>query len=97
MPTYQYQCLSCGELFDHFQKMSDTPISHCICCKKGKVKRLIGSGAGIIFKGSGFYETDYKKSKNAPKTETEKSPVAPSKNIETKTSSSTTTKQEKPT
>ncbi|HPN84379.1 MAG TPA: zinc ribbon domain-containing protein [Victivallales bacterium] len=61
MPTYQYECAKCGEIFECFQKMSDKPLSKCICCKKGSVKRLIGSGAGIIFKGSGFYETDYKR------------------------------------
>ncbi len=62
MPTYQYECAGCGKVFDYFQKMSDKPLDTCILCKrKGKLKRLIGSGAGIIFKGSGFYETDYKR------------------------------------
>ncbi|MCF7874871.1 MAG: zinc ribbon domain-containing protein [Candidatus Omnitrophica bacterium] len=59
MPTYDYRCLKCGKVFEAFQKMSDAPLGECIHCK-GKVERLISSGSGIIFKGSGFYETDYK-------------------------------------
>jgi putative FmdB family regulatory protein len=70
MPTYQYQCKKCGNVFDHFQKMTDARLTHCTCCKAGKVKRLIGSGAGIIFKGSGFYETDYRRPNSAKKEET---------------------------
>jgi putative FmdB family regulatory protein len=61
MPTYEYKCLKCKKTFDHFQKMTDAPLTRCIHCK-GKVKRLIGAGAGLIFKGTGFYITDYKKS-----------------------------------
>ena len=59
MPTYDYECLECKGNFEAFQKMSDPVIKACPKCK-GKVKRLIGSGFGIIFKGSGFYSTDYK-------------------------------------
>ena len=59
MPTYDYECAKCGR-FEKFQKMSDEPLKKCPKCK-GKVQRLIGTGSGIIFKGSGFYETDYKK------------------------------------
>ena len=60
MPTYEYRCLKCGKHFDILQSIKDRPLARCIHCK-GKVERLIGSGAGIIFKGSGFYQTDYKK------------------------------------
>jgi putative FmdB family regulatory protein len=60
MPTYEYRCNKCGGKFDLFQKMSDRPIDSCPFCK-GNVSRLIGPGMGIIFKGSGFYETDYKR------------------------------------
>ncbi len=60
MPTYDYKCTDCGYKFEYFQKMTDEPLSECPRCK-GKVKRLIGAGLGPIFKGSGFYETDYKK------------------------------------
>lgn len=64
MPTYEYECTHCGYSFELFQKITDKHIKTCPKCKK-TVKRLIGSGAGIIFKGSGFYATDYrKKSKN---------------------------------
>ncbi len=67
MPNYDYECKKCG-VFEVFQQMTEKPLSKCPKCK-GKVKRLIGSGAGIIFKGSGFYCTDYKKS-NHPGTHT---------------------------
>lgn len=60
MPTYDYECSKCGHKFEHFQKMSDEPVSKCPKCGK-RAHRLIGGGLGIIFKGSGFYETDYKK------------------------------------
>ncbi|NLZ63822.1 MAG: zinc ribbon domain-containing protein [Lentisphaerae bacterium] len=61
MPTYEYKCESesCGYRFDFFQKMTDARLESCPKCG-GRVRRLIGSGAGIIFKGSGFYCTDYK-------------------------------------
>ena len=61
MPTYEYHCESCGQTFDYFQSMNDARLDTCILdgCD-GKVKRLLGTGAGIIFKGSGFYETDYR-------------------------------------
>jgi putative FmdB family regulatory protein len=64
MPTYEYECLKCGYKFNKFQKMSDKPLTHCPKCN-GKLKRLFGTGAGIIFKGSGFYATDYKKNSNS--------------------------------
>ena len=60
MPTYDYQCKKCGHAFEVFQSMTEKPLKICPECK-GPVKRLIGSGAGLIFKGSGFYITDYKK------------------------------------
>lgn len=61
MPNYDYECQKCGHTFEVSQKMTDKPLSKCPKCE-GKLKRLFGSGAGIIFKGSGFYATDYKKS-----------------------------------
>ena len=60
MPTYDYECPKCGHAFERFQDMSDAPIKTCPKCKGRKVKRLIGTGAGILFKGSGFYTTDYR-------------------------------------
>lgn len=63
MPTYSYECRKCGHVFDIFHSISATPRVKCEDCGGG-VKRLMGTGAGIIFKGSGFYETDYKKGKS---------------------------------
>lgn len=59
MPTYEYECEKCGNKFEIFQNIKEHPIEKCPECK-GKVYRLIGAGAGIIFKGSGFYATDYR-------------------------------------
>jgi putative FmdB family regulatory protein len=61
MPTYEYECSKCSHLFEKFQSMLDEPLKKCPACG-GKVKRLLGTGAGIIFKGSGFYQTDYRSS-----------------------------------
>ena len=60
MPTYDYQCQACGHEWELFQSMNDSPVKSCPKCKKRKAKRLLGLGAGLIFKGTGFYETDYK-------------------------------------
>jgi putative FmdB family regulatory protein len=61
MPTYDYVCQDCSHAFDHFQSMSSDPLRTCPECKKDTLKRLIGAGGALIFKGSGFYCTDYKK------------------------------------
>lgn len=61
MPTYEYECSKCGYHFEKFQSMRDEPLRKCPKCKKQALKRLVGGGAGLIFKGSGFYITDYKK------------------------------------
>jgi putative FmdB family regulatory protein len=83
MPTYEYSCQKCGQTFEAFQSMRDEPFRECPkeLCRlpkwgHGKVKRLLGTGAGLIFKGSGFYTTDYRSEsyKEAAKKE---SPVAP--------------------
>lgn len=72
MPTYDYKCNECEKVFEHFQSMSEEVLKECFCEKKGKVTRLISGGSGIIFKGSGFYVTDYKKpSTDANTTKTE--------------------------
>ncbi len=60
MPTYQYECAACGHTFELFQSMTDKKLRKCPKCGKMRLSRLIGSGSSIIFKGSGFYETDYK-------------------------------------
>ena len=60
MPTYDYKCDACGNAFERFQSITSAPIKKCPSCGKNKVRRLIGPGAGLIFKGSGFYITDYR-------------------------------------
>jgi putative FmdB family regulatory protein len=60
MPTYEYECQKCGHHFELVQSMNDAPKRTCPKCR-GRVKRLLGTGAGLIFKGSGFYSTDYRK------------------------------------
>ena len=64
MPTYKYQCAACEHTFEHFQSMTSPKKRKCPECGKLKLVRLIGPGAGIIFKGTGFYETDYKRKNN---------------------------------
>ena len=63
MPTYDYECTKCGNTFEVFHKVDDPSKKACPKCK-AKAKRLIGGGCGLIFKGSGFYSTDYKKNSN---------------------------------
>ena len=60
MPTYDYKCKSCGHFFDVFQGIKDPVLTKCPSCSVDSLKRLIGTGAGILFKGSGFYQTDYR-------------------------------------
>ncbi len=69
MPTYEYECLDCKHTFEEFQKITDEPLKQCPKCG-GKIRRLISGGAGLIFKGSGFYVTDYKRSNLPQKKET---------------------------
>lgn len=76
MPTYDYACEKCGHRYEKFQPMSSEPDSVCPECG-GTVKRLIGTGAGVIFKGSGFYQTDYKKP-SKPASECSTCPDCPS-------------------
>jgi len=72
MPTYEYECQECGHRFDLFQNITAKPKQKCPKCKKNALKKLISAGAGIIFKGSGFYETDYKRPANNQKEPTPK-------------------------
>lgn len=59
MPTYEYECRKCGHTFERFQRISEEPVKRCPKCR-GVVRRVLGGGAGLIFKGSGFYITDYR-------------------------------------
>jgi putative FmdB family regulatory protein len=78
MPTYDYKCKKCGNAFEVFHSMSSDPVKFCPKCG-GEVKKLIGTGAGTIFKGTGFYHTDYKnKASKTAKTETKESVPAKS-------------------
>ena len=87
MPTYEYKCDHCEHVFDLFQSITAEPVKKCPECKKLKIRRLIGTGAGIIFKGSGFYETDYRS--DSYKKAAEKDNKTP----ETKTSDKSDTKE----
>jgi putative FmdB family regulatory protein len=76
MPTYEYACSKCGHRFEQFQSMRDEPLRKCPKCHKAALKRLIGGGAGLIFKGSGFYITDYKNKGMAKDAASESAPAA---------------------
>lgn len=78
MPTYEYECQGCGYEFESFQSMKDDPLKKCPECTKNKLKRKIGSGAGVIFKGSGFYCTDYRSDGYKKAAEKEKSSTSSS-------------------
>ncbi len=76
MPTYDYECDACDHAFEEFQSITAKPLKKCPACGKPKLRRLIGAGGGVIFKGSGFYQTDYRsesyrKSAEADKPKTE--------------------------
>ena len=63
MPTYDYICNDCEKTYEYFQSMSDAPVKECPECKKNSLRRVISGGTGLIFKGSGYYLTDYKNKK----------------------------------
>jgi putative FmdB family regulatory protein len=106
MPTYEYSCRKCGQTFEAFQSMRDEPFRECPkdLCRlpkwgHGKVKRLLGTGAGLIFKGSGFYVTDYRSDsykeaakKESPATQTGGEKTSAPKEGATKSSSPAPTK-----
>lgn len=82
MPNYDYECETCGKRFELFQSMKDAKLETCpatICDKGGKVRRLLGKGGGIIFKGGGFYQTDYRSAsyQSGAKKDTESKSAAP--------------------
>ncbi len=72
MPTYEYECLSCQHKFEEFQSITDAPVNRCPKCSSEQVRRVISTGMGVIFKGSGFYETDYKKKATESNSSSEK-------------------------
>ena len=79
MPTYEYHCDACGADFELFQPITASPIKKCPSCGKRRVRRLIGTGAGVIFKGSGFYQTDYRSDSYNQAAEKENSAAKPAK------------------
>ncbi len=95
MPTYEYECIVCGHVFDVFHNMTAKPRVKCKECG-GRTKKRIGAGAGIIFKGSGFYETDYKRSNASREEKKSAEPVKKTPSESKKGESSTeSTKSEK--
>ena len=102
MPTYEYKCDACSHQFEQFQSMKAEPVKICPQCQDS-VRRLIGSGAGIIFKGSGFYQTDYRSSSYQKKADAEKKtstakdskPAGESKSEKSPSSSSSGSAKEK--
>jgi len=76
VPTYDYLCKSCGSKFEQFQSITAKPLRKCPCCGKSTLKRLIGSGAAVIFKGPGFYQTDYRTESYKKAAESEKPAAA---------------------
>jgi putative FmdB family regulatory protein len=78
MPTYEYRCAKCGCEFEQFQRMTELPLQRCPKCR-GRVRRLISGGSGVIFKGSGFYINDYARKGKSDKASVEETPSKPVK------------------
>jgi putative FmdB family regulatory protein len=87
MPTYEYQCDACDHNFDEFQSFTDKPLKKCPKCGKSKLRRVFGTGAAIIFKGSGFYQTDYRSESYKSAAKAEESAAKPSGGDTAKTDS----------
>jgi putative FmdB family regulatory protein len=88
MPIYEYQCANCGHQLEELQSITEPPLEKCPKCGKNTLKRLIGAGAGLIFKGSGFYLTDYKRKStsgnSAPRKKEKPKAETPAKSAESK-------------
>ena len=84
MPTYEYECDACDHAFEVLQSMTDAKLKKCPKCGKLKLKRLIGSGSGIIFKGTGFYETDFKTKDKPSQTDSSPKPKSSESSSESK-------------
>lgn len=94
MPTYQYRCNACKHSFEEFQRMTADALVDCPACKEPSLKRLIGAGGGVIFKGSGFYVNDYGRGGNNPRS-ADKARSEASSSTSTSDSGSTATSAEK--
>jgi putative FmdB family regulatory protein len=99
MPTYDYVCDACGHEFELFQSMTDSVKRKCPKCTKNKLRRLIGAGAAIMFKGSGFYQTDYRSDSYKKRADADKpsSSSEGDKKSDAKTDTKTESKNEKAT
>ena len=93
MPTYEYVCDACGHEMEEFQSITAKPLKKCPSCGKLKLRRLIGTGAGIIFKGSGFYETDYRSDSYQKAAKAEKEAGKPKESKEGKSESKSEAKK----
>lgn len=93
MPTYDYLCKNCGHEFENFQSITARPLRKCPKCSKMQLQRLIGSGAGIIFKGTGFYQTDYRSESYIQEQNAEKPKTEDKKDKKTETKSEGTEKK----
>ena len=97
MPTYDYVCDACDHTFEEWQSFHDEELTKCPSCKKKKLRRLMGTGATIIFKGSGFYETDYRKESYKAAEKADAAPAAPAEKTDTPaTPAATTDKKAEP-
>lgn len=75
MPTYEYRCDVCGHTLEEFQSITAAPLKKCPACGRSRLQRLIGTGAGVLFRGSGFYETDYRSESYKKAAEAERKPA----------------------
>jgi putative FmdB family regulatory protein len=93
MPTYEYQCAACEHRFEELQSFSDEPLKKCPKCKKKRLERLIGMGAAILFKGTGFYQTDYRSDSYKSAAKADETPPATDKTSKDATPAPAATKE----
>jgi putative FmdB family regulatory protein len=94
MPTYDYTCSACNHSFELYQHITDKPVKKCPSCGKRQAQRMIGSGSAIIFKGSGFYQTDYRSEEYKTKAKKESEGAKPETKTESKSEAKTETKKD---
>lgn len=90
MPTYEYRCTACGYEFEELQPITADPLRMCPSCSQPSLKRLLSGGTGLVFKGSGFYLTDYKNSQSSSSSEQTKKTSSASKSTTDSTTAATT-------
>ena len=97
MPTYEYVCRACAKRIEYFQSMSEAPKKKCPECGKSKLERQIGPGAGVLFKGSGFYQTDYRSDSYKSAQKADKETATPAESSSSKTDGAKSGSDAKPT